>query len=101
MFSIETLLARLDIVAVIRDRGFQLEPHEDSLRMPCPFRTHSLPSPLVSPKTGLWECLICRRKGNVIGFIQDLEGGEFWAVAQELHQQYFPAEFARSVEEDR
>lgn len=92
MLFIEVLNARLDILAVARDRGFSLEPREGGAMMRCPFHPYPRPILYLSRTRGHWQCFDCRKSGDVVGFIQELDGGSRHDIAVTLWRQHFPGE---------
>jgi DNA primase len=69
LLFIETLKARMDIVAVVRDRGFPLVIREKGALIRRPFHSYPRPVLYLSQTTGVWQCFDCRKSGDVIRFI--------------------------------
>lgn len=84
-----SLKSRLDIVTVLRDRGFQLEPKGENLFMCCPFHPgDDTPSLSVNPEKQLWSCFGCKLGGDVITFIQRIEKVGFQKAMERLARRY-------------
>lgn len=92
MLFIEVLKSRLDIVAVARDRGFPLELRDEGALIRCPLFSYPRPVLYLSRKTGQWACFDCRKNGDVVQFVQELDGGPRYDIARELWHRYFSGE---------
>lgn len=77
------LKARLDMVEVIG--GYvPLKKAGRSYRGLCPFHAEKTPSFHVIPEKGLYYCFGCKASGDVIDFVQRMEGLDFVEVGQRL-----------------
>jgi DNA primase len=81
--KIEEVLARVDIVAII-GRNVQLKKSGRSFRACCPFHNEKTPSFYVHPERRFWNCFGCGTGGDVISFLQRLNGGHFNEIIREL-----------------
>src|SRR3954447_12119485 len=50
----------------------------------CPFHTEKTPSFNVNPGIGIYKCFGCGAAGDVIKFVQELEGLTFWEALKSL-----------------
>jgi DNA primase len=67
--QIDGIKRRVDIVAVIAERGLVLTRRGRTLFALCPFHEEKTASFAVSPDRGLFHCFGCGVSGDVIGFV--------------------------------
>ena len=73
---LDELLARSDIVDVVS--GYvTLTRHGSNLFGLCPFHSEKTPSFSVAPDKQMYHCFGCKKGGDVINFIMDIEGLTF------------------------
>lgn len=72
----ELIKERLDLAEVVREY-VQLKQVGRHFKGLCPFHQEKTPSFLVSPDKGIWHCFGCGEGGDVISFVQKIEGLEF------------------------
>ena len=80
---IQTLLARVDIVAVI-DRYVPLKKAGANFAACCPFHSEKTPSFTVSPVKQFYHCFGCGAHGTAIGFLIEYGGKSFPDAVEEL-----------------
>src|SRR5205809_4057332 len=80
---IQTLLARIDVVAVI-DRHVPLKKAGANYAACCPFHTEKSPSFTVSPTKQFYHCFGCGAHGTAIGFLMEYAGKTFPDAVEEL-----------------
>ena len=80
---IQTLLARIDVVAVI-DRYVPLKKAGANFAACCPFHSEKTPSFTVSPTKQFYHCFGCGAHGTAIGFLIEYAGKSFPDAVDEL-----------------
>ena len=80
---IQTLLARVDIVAVV-DRYVPLKKAGANYAACCPFHSEKTPSFTVSPTKQFYHCFGCGAHGTAIGFLMEYAGKSFPDAVEEL-----------------
>ncbi|MEZ8221261.1 DNA primase [Candidatus Fervidibacteria bacterium JGI MDM2 JNZ-1-D12] len=85
-----------NIVRLIRDQAnivevvsayVRLLPAGKNYKALCPFHQEKTPSFYVSPEKGLWHCFGCGAGGDVIDFVQRIEGLTFTEAIAKLARQ--------------
>lgn len=85
-----------NIVRLIRDQAnivevvsayVRLTPSGKNYKALCPFHQEKTPSFYVSPEKGLWHCFGCGAGGDVIDFVQRIEGLTFTEAIAKLARQ--------------
>jgi DNA primase catalytic core len=98
----ESEIARLkdevSLVRLVEAAGVKLEKRGKDRVGCCPFHDDKTPSFVVSPDKNLWNCLgACGEGGDVIGFVQKLEGVSFRHAVELLKQDHAPSADAAPV----
>ena len=73
----EALRDRLDLVDVIGGYVQLKRASANSYKGLCPFHPDKNPSMTVTPHMGLWQCWSCGAKGDVFGFVMQIENIDF------------------------
>lgn len=79
----EQIKERLNIADVVSEY-VKLKQAGQSLKGLCPFHQEKTPSFIVTPRKGSWHCFGCSDGGDLISFIQKIEGVEFPAALKLL-----------------
>src|SRR6266702_2624152 len=82
---IQTLLSRVDIVAVV-DRYVPLKKAGTNFVACCPFHSEKTPSFTVSPSKQFYHCFGCGAHGTAIGFLIEYSGLGFVEAVKDLAQ---------------
>ncbi|HQO10975.1 MAG TPA: CHC2 zinc finger domain-containing protein, partial [bacterium] len=76
MSPAEEIKAKLDIVEVIREY-LQVKAVGVNFQALCPFHREKSPSFVISPDKQIWHCFGCGKGGDVLSFVQEMEGLSF------------------------
>jgi DNA primase len=76
MDEVEEIKQKADVAEVI-GTYIQLKQAGRNLKAPCPFHQEKTASFMVSPEKGIWHCFGCHQGGDVIKFVQLIEGLDF------------------------
>lgn len=80
----EALRDRLDLADVIGGYVQLKRASANSFKGLCPFHADKNPSMTVTPHMGLWQCWSCGAKGDVFGFVMQIENIDFPAALELL-----------------
>jgi DNA primase len=75
--QIDAIKSRVDLAAIVAERGITLHRRGQHLFALCPFHAESNPSFVVTPQRGLFHCFGCGVAGDVIGFLVRYDGVSF------------------------
>ncbi|KKU81863.1 MAG: primase protein [Parcubacteria group bacterium GW2011_GWA1_47_8] len=73
---IEEIKSRLNIVDIARSY-LTLEPAGGNFKARCPFHNERTPSFFISPARQTYHCFGCNRGGDLISFVEEIEGLDF------------------------
>lgn len=91
--DLEAVRSQIPIVEVIGEH-VALKPSGASMKGLCPFHQEKTPSFNVNPGTNTFYCFGCEESGDVIDFIQHIEGEGFrWAVKYLADRYNIPVHF--------
>ena len=76
MSPAEDIKTKLDIVEVIREY-IQVKAAGANFQALCPFHREKSPSFVISPDKQIWHCFGCGKGGDVLSFVQEMEGLSF------------------------
>lgn len=76
MSPAEEIKAKLDIVEVIREY-IQVKATGANFQALCPFHREKTPSFVISPDKQIWHCFGCGKGGDILSFVQEIEGLSF------------------------
>ncbi len=81
--DIAKVRAATDIVAIIAEHT-EIKRSGRQWMARCPLHGERTPSLSVSPEKGVYYCFGCQRSGDVITFVQEIEGLDFSAAVESL-----------------
>ena len=67
--QIDAIKSRVDLAALLAERGIALRRRGRHLFALCPFHSEKTPSFVVTPQRGLFHCFGCGVAGDAIGFL--------------------------------
>ncbi len=76
MSPAEEIKSKLDIVDVLREY-IQVKATGANFQALCPFHREKSPSFVISPDKQIWHCFGCGKGGDVLSFVQEMEGLSF------------------------
>ncbi len=85
--SVDAVKAAADLVAVVEDRT-SLRKQGARLVGRCPFHEERTPSFSVNPGTGLYHCFGCHKGGDVIRFVEEIQGLDFVGAIEWLAERF-------------
>jgi DNA primase len=88
MDFVQELKSRIDIVTVIGERVRLRKAGANNYSGLCPFHTEKTPSFSVSATKQFYYCFGCQAKGDVLRFVQEMEGISFYEALKELAERH-------------
>src|SRR4030067_3251422 len=83
MDQVEEIKSKIDIVSLIGEY-VSLSRAGRNFKANCPFHQERTPSFIVSPELAIWKCFGCGLGGDVISFVEQIEGMEFYEALKYL-----------------
>lgn len=81
--QVEEIKSKTDIVSLIGEY-ITLKKAGRNYKALCPFHSEKTPSFMVSPELQIYKCFGCQKGGDVISFLQEYEGMEFYEALKHL-----------------
>ncbi|MGD8744304.1 MAG: DNA primase [Candidatus Woesebacteria bacterium] len=81
--QVEEVKSKVDIVSVVGDY-VDLKKAGRNYKALCPFHSEKTPSFMVSPELQIYKCFGCGASGDVISFLQEYEGMDFYEALKHL-----------------
>lgn len=81
--QVDEVKSKTDIVSVIGEH-VDLKKAGSNYKGLCPFHSEKTPSFMVSPEMQIYKCFGCGEGGDVIAFLQEYEGMEFYEALKHL-----------------
>lgn len=97
--AVQQIKDRLSIQEVV-SAYLKLEPAGANFKAPCPFHQEKTPSFFVSPARGSYHCFGCNRGGDLISFVQEIEGLDFMGALKILADRAGIELDARGLQQD-
>jgi DNA primase len=83
--QVDQVKTKTDIAAIIGER-IELKKAGSNFKALCPFHSEKTPSFMVSPELQIFKCFGCGKSGDVITFLEEYEGMEFYEALKYLAQ---------------
>jgi DNA primase len=84
--DLDALKAQVDLVALMRSSGVELQTVGRNLKALCPWHEDKDASLVVNPEKGLYNCFGCSAKGDVLSFLQERENLSFPQAVARLRE---------------
>jgi DNA primase catalytic core len=84
--DLDALKAQVDLAALMRQSGIDLQPAGKNLKACCPWHDDKEPSLVFNPAKQLYNCFGCEAKGDVLDFIQRQENLTFSQAVARLRE---------------
>lgn len=82
--EIDQLKASVNLADYAQHLGVTLKPVGHRYRGFCPFHTDSTPSFYINPAEGFYYCFGCRKSGDVISLVQQLQNLDFLQAVEHV-----------------
>lgn len=82
--KIDAIKQGVDLVTLVESRGVTLKKNGKGYKGLCPFHEDKDPSLLVNPDQNLWNCFGCDKGGDVIRFVELIDGVDFKEAVSRL-----------------
>ena len=81
--QVDEVKSKIDIVSLISEH-IELKKAGRNYKALCPFHSEKSPSFIVSPEMQIFKCFGCSRSGDVITFLEEYEGMDFYEALKFL-----------------
>ncbi len=81
--QVDEIKSKNDIVTIIGER-IELKKAGSKFKAPCPFHSEKTPSFVISPELQIFKCFGCGKSGDVITFLEEYEGMDFYEALKYL-----------------
>ena len=85
--AVEEIKARIDLADLIASYGIQIKTAGASKKACCPFHHEKTPSFNINESKGFYHCFGCGESGDVIKFVQKMDGLTFVEAVKKLAEQ--------------
>lgn len=82
--AIEEIKSRTDICELISSYSFEIRTKGGAYWACCPFHHEKTPSFKIDPDKGIYHCFGCGKHGDVISFVQEIDGLSFGEAVAKL-----------------
>src|SRR3990172_8708818 len=100
--QVDEVKSKIDIVSLISEY-VELKRAGRNYKALCPFHSEKTPSFMVSPELQIFKCFGCQKSGDVIAFLEEYEGMDFYEALKFLAERVGVtlAPYKGSVESDK
>src|SRR3989344_5775750 len=81
--QVDEVKSKIDIVSLISEY-VELKRAGRNYKALCPFHNEKSPSFMVSPELQIFKCFGCQKSGDVLTFLEEYEGMEFYEALKTL-----------------
>src|SRR3989304_10594652 len=83
--QVDEVKSKVDIVSLLSEY-IELKKAGRNYKALCPFHSEKTPSFMISPELQRFKCFGCSKSGDVITFLEEYEGMEFYEALKFLAQ---------------